>query len=125
MATTSDERREVAARLREAATDDDGKRGFQVTLWRIIGTSNPSRWTLYARLADLIDPEEEDTCCDVSDDGDFFTCSRCGCSVRLRSAESDAFENVNLRANSHDAKWPRRKALILPALPRPRHERGR
>ena len=43
---------------------------------------------------EFIEPEEEGTCCDVSDDGDFFTCSRCGCAVRLRSAEADAFENV-------------------------------
>ena len=97
---TSNERREVAARLREAAIDDGhvgrpyGEQGFQVTLRRIIGTSNPMRKTLYARLADLIDTEEEDTCCDVSDDGDAFTCSRCGCAVRLSSAEADSFENV-------------------------------
>lgn len=62
MAPTSDERREVAARLREAAVDDGhicrpyGQQGFQVTLRRIIGTSNPNRPTLYIRLADLIDP---------------------------------------------------------------------
>lgn len=59
---SSDERREVAERLREAAIDDGhvgrpyGEQGFQVTLRRIIGTSNPTRPTLYARLADLIDP---------------------------------------------------------------------
>lgn len=67
MAPTSDERREVAARLREAVVDDGhvgrpyGEQGFQVTLRRIIGTSNPKRSTLYARLADLIDPT-----CEVS-----------------------------------------------------------
>jgi len=43
---------------------------------------------------EFIESEEEDTCCDVSDDGDAFTCSRCGCAVRLSSAEADAFENV-------------------------------
>lgn len=59
---TSDERREVAERLREAILDDGhvdrpgGKRGFQMTLKRLIGTSNPTRPALYARLADLIDP---------------------------------------------------------------------
>lgn len=59
---TSDDRREIAARLREAAIDDGhigrpyGEQGFQVTLRRIIGTSNPRRSTLYARLANLIDP---------------------------------------------------------------------
>lgn len=62
--STRSERREVAARLREAAVDDGhvgmpyGKQGFQVTLRRIIGTSNPARPTLYARLADLIDPDD-------------------------------------------------------------------
>ena len=67
MMTTSEERREVAARLREAAIDDGhvgrpyGEQGFQVTLRRIIVTSNPKRPTLYARLADLIDPT-----CEVS-----------------------------------------------------------
>ena len=58
----SENRREVAERLREAIVDDGHadmpgeKRGFQVTLRRIIGTSNPTRPALYARLADLMDP---------------------------------------------------------------------
>lgn len=62
MTPTSEERIEIAARLREAAIDDGhvgrpyGEQGFQVTLRRIIGTSNPMRPTLYVRLADLIDP---------------------------------------------------------------------
>lgn len=84
MAPTSDERREVAARLREAVVDDGhigkpyGEQGFQVTLRRIIGTSNPSRPTLYARLADLIDPT-----CEIKDDNrwtsDFaYVCRACG-----------------------------------------------
>jgi hypothetical protein len=81
MAPTSDERREVAARLRKAAVDDGhvgrpyGGQGFQVTLRRIIGTSNPKRPTLYARLADLMDP----TCEIVSFEGIRLPrCSRCG-----------------------------------------------
>lgn len=58
----SDERREVAERLREAIIDDGrlsmpgGKQGFQMTLQRLIGASNPTRPALYARLADLIYP---------------------------------------------------------------------
>lgn len=58
----SENRREVAERLREAIIDDGhlempgGKQGFQMTLQRLIGTSNPTRPALYARLADLIDP---------------------------------------------------------------------
>lgn len=61
---TNEERHEVAERLRDAAVDDGhvgmpyGKQGFQVTLRRIIGTSNPARPTLYARLAELIDPDD-------------------------------------------------------------------
>lgn len=43
-------------------------------------------WTGYD---DPIEPEEEDTCCDASDYESIFTCSRCGCSVRLRSAKAD------------------------------------
>lgn len=89
MAPTSDERRELARKLREAAIDDGhvgrpyGEQGFQVTLRRIIGTSNPKRSTLYARLADLIDP----TCkvMEVPDNDEFmvrvvsgFVCKRCG-----------------------------------------------
>ena len=58
----SENRQEVAARLREAIIDDGhldmpcGKQGFQMTLQRLIGTSNPTRPALYARIADLIDP---------------------------------------------------------------------
>lgn len=57
-----EERRYVAERLREAIVDDGHtdmpgeKRGFQVTLRRTIGTGNPTRPALHARLADLIDP---------------------------------------------------------------------
>jgi DNA-directed RNA polymerase subunit RPC12/RpoP len=59
---TSDERIEIAERLRKAAVDDGhlgrpyGEQGFQVTLRRIISTSNPTRPALYARLAELSDP---------------------------------------------------------------------
>ena len=81
MEPTREERREVAERLREAAVDDGhigrpyGQQGFQVTLRRIIGTSNPNRPTLYTRLADLIDP----TChVDVNKHGRAY-CTNCGC----------------------------------------------
>lgn len=96
---SSDERREVAARLRREGRAltalDMGMELAFLTLDDAIGIEHNVTWEeCFNRLADLIDPEEEDTCCDVSDDGDFFTCSRCGCAVRLRSAEADAFENV-------------------------------
>lgn len=48
-------------------------------------------------LADLIEPEEGDTCCNASDYENIFICSQCGCAVRLRSADADAFENVTYR----------------------------
>ena len=77
---TSDERREVAARLREAAIDDGhvgrpyGEQGFQVTLRRIIGTGNPMRPTLYARLADLIDPKCSMDAIDTGEMADYDCC---------------------------------------------------
>lgn len=89
MSKISDERRGAAERLREAAIDDGhvgrpyGEQGFQVTLRRIIGTSNPMRKTLYARLADLIDPTCE-IATDQVDDGEwgahdiYECCSECG-----------------------------------------------
>lgn len=80
----SDERREAAARLREAVIDDGHadmpgeKRGFQVTLRRTIGTSNPTRPALYARLAYLIDP----TCHLASDaDNHIPHCDMCGTAI--------------------------------------------
>ena len=81
---TREERREVAERLREAIIDDGhlempgGKKGFQMTLQRIIGTSNPTRPALYARLAYLIDP----TCHLVSDaDNHMPHCDMCGTGI--------------------------------------------
>jgi hypothetical protein len=83
MTPTDKERQAVATRLRSAAIDDGhidmpyGKQGFQVTLQRIIGTSNPKRSTLYNTLANLIDP----TCEVVKDNpymSDFdFVCKSC------------------------------------------------
>ena len=89
MAPSSEERREVAERLMEAAIDDGhtgrpyGEQGFQVTLRRIIGTSNPTRPTLYSRLADLIDPTCKmeaagDVPALVKDNLGTFFCSECG-----------------------------------------------
>lgn len=96
---STDERREVAARLRNEGrvltAIDMGVELASLTLDDAIGIEHNATWEeCFDRLADLIEPEEEDTCCDVSDDESVFKCSRCGCAVRLRSAEADAFENV-------------------------------
>lgn len=87
MQPTSEERREVAKRLREAIIDDGhlempgGKKGFQMTLQRLIGTSNPTRPALYARLAYLIDPTCSMTCKGSFTAHHDFTrweCGKCG-----------------------------------------------
>lgn len=89
MAPTSDERREVAERLRGALTKNQMKRAIGLS------TETDYMWqAICCRLADLIEPQKEDTCCDVSDDESVFECSRCGCVVRLRTCQADAFENV-------------------------------
>lgn len=68
----SDERREVAARLREYSNDvlKDGS-----LLKTLKGVTGACSWRdVLDRLADLIDP----TCYSVPSDGGFFTCSECG-----------------------------------------------
>lgn len=96
---TSENRREVAERLREAIIDDGHadmpgeKRGFQVTLRRIIGTSNPTRPALYARLADLIDPTCE---MKIIPKSSHCICSRCGAFVR-RDAVTSCTEVIPVR----------------------------
>lgn len=102
MAPTSDERREAAARLREEgrvlAKLGEGSETASLTLDDVLGVSHDGTWEdQFDRLADLIEPQKEGMCCNVSDDENVFTCSRCGCSVRLRSAKADAFENVTYR----------------------------
>ena len=99
MSDISDERREVAERLRNEGRAltaiDMGVELASLTLDDAIGIEHNATWEeCFDRLADLIDPQKEDTCCNVSDDESVFKCSRCGCAVRLRSAEADAFENV-------------------------------
>ena len=87
MAPTSDERREVAARLRACVPEINGTRDFAMFLNHWIGVGNvnvdgqfsvksdrrTAEMTL-EKLADLIDP----TCHPVPSDGGFFTCSECG-----------------------------------------------
>lgn len=109
MAPTSDERREVAERLRDEA---DGFLRLENELGQLtidLGDVNAvfqdvAHFTgldgtvrtcvLLDTLADLIEPQKEGMCCNVSDDESVFKCSRCGCAVRLWAAEADAFENV-------------------------------
>lgn len=96
---TSDERRELAARLRREGRAltaiDMGAEIASLTLDDAIGIEHNATWEeCFNRLADLIDPEEEGTCHDVSDDESVFKCSRCGCALRLWAAKADAFENV-------------------------------
>lgn len=75
MAPTSDERREVAARLRTEVGEDEC---IDYAVFRIINDAlliNGAWGAKAARiLADLIDP----TCHAVPSDGGFFTCSECG-----------------------------------------------
>lgn len=79
MAPTSDERREVAARLRNdgRALDaiDAPLELASLTLDDALGIDHMRSWCdVFERLADLIDP----TCHPVPSDGGFFTCSECG-----------------------------------------------
>lgn len=100
--TSPDERREVAWKLRKLASENQGTLGSMRKMQEVMtqaqmitGTMHlPSVAHVLERYADLIEPEKEAMCCDVSDDESVFECSRCGCVVRLRSAEVDAFENV-------------------------------
>lgn len=97
---TDDERREVARAMRDWA----GRYPKSDFTWGVLGsvhyridgvdTRPCSNQEVLYMLADLIEPEEEDTCCDVSDDESVFKCSRCECTVRMLSAEADVFENV-------------------------------
>lgn len=98
---TDDERREVAARLRELAEDYDEK----VPAWSVIasgylptpiddvfmacGLGRAVHATeICGRLADLIEPEER-TCHDVSFGLREFVCSWCGCHLDMLGIESD------------------------------------
>ena len=94
---TADERREVAARLRETnlteyAEEVERSEGLSkvaaarfVAIPNLVGALNfdkpiVSAKELTDRLADLIEPEPERTC-RVEATGSDFKCSECGCSV--------------------------------------------
>lgn len=86
---TNDERREVAARLREfeqlrAAFKDSSICAFSDAL----GVGYMDWEHICARLADLMEPEER-TCHDVSFDSREFVCSWCGCHIDVLGIESE------------------------------------
>lgn len=97
--SSRDERREVAERLRRAWPEAGDMEKVWDVLDPILGTHDGQdtyrAWEqTFNRLADLIEPQKEGMCCDASDEGNVFECSRCGCVVRLRTGQADAFENV-------------------------------
>lgn len=79
MAPTSDERREVAERMRDiGALAEKESYDYEDVAMKIdeaIGEVQNKSWiSFFDHLADLIDP----TCHAVPSDGGFFTCSECG-----------------------------------------------
>lgn len=86
---TNDERREVVRRLRSVypRTKLEGvklaAKWYEALCAAVGGKRDP--WmgiiALCNRLADLIEPEPERTCHNVSNDEKWFTCSECGANV--------------------------------------------
>ena len=107
---TNDERREVAARLRELPIDmyeveerweaeglgtDCHDQTDYFLIHNVLFGCLPAEHMhpcdyedLHARLADLIEPEER-TCHDVSFDSREFVCSWCGCHIDVLDIESE------------------------------------
>ena len=107
---TNDERREVAARLRELPIDmyeveerweaeglgtDCHDQTDYFLIHNVLFGCLPAEHMhpcdyedLHARLADLIEPEER-TCHDVSFDSREFVCSWCGCHIDVLGIESE------------------------------------
>lgn len=81
---TNEERREVARKLRFNAgtapymntSDDFAREVFRAAMNEEVGDYRAA----IDRLADLIEPEPERTCRNLSDNG-WFTCSECGANV--------------------------------------------
>lgn len=86
---TNDERSDVASRLRTAwpnVADTDKIRHHLRVLNEIyvavgISEQEADAIDLFDRLAELIEPEPERTCRNVSSDENGFTCSECGAHV--------------------------------------------
>lgn len=75
---TSEERREVAARLREIETGSCRCEDYLYALEWAIGCDFGKDYKgLNHRLIDLVEPEPERTCRNLSDDDDVFLCSEC------------------------------------------------
>lgn len=83
---TNDERRKIAAELRENRDP--------LTPYNLVDYIFDDPWNhdsgeeVAARLADLIEPEER-TCHDVSFDSREFVCSWCGCHTDVLGIESE------------------------------------
>lgn len=83
---TNDERRKIAAELRENRDP--------LTPYNLVDYIFDDPWNhdsgeeVAARLADLIEPEER-TCHDVSFDSREFVCSWCGCHIDVLDIESE------------------------------------
>lgn len=94
MTITNDERREVAGHIRQidcsgftanSMDDGDGRSLLCAYIAEAVGVGHAPYYfdakPLCARLADLIEPEPERTCHNVSNDEKWFTCSECGANV--------------------------------------------
>ena len=83
MATNREERLEVAERLRDYShalssdTCDEFYMRLNMALFGDGGLARPDSG-IFRRLADLIEPEPEQTCHDARERGSYFRCSRCG-----------------------------------------------
>lgn len=81
---TNDERRKAARKLRECRGGWSSGECYY-TIIRTLGLPDTSReeggHALYSAIADLIDPEPEQTCEDVSTEYGKFECSNCGCRI--------------------------------------------
>lgn len=88
MTPSIDERREVAATLREHGLYESLLPLAKYLAWMYdVLDCGRSVTSLTMRLADLIEPETERTCHDVSFDSREFVCSWCGCHIDVLGIE--------------------------------------
>ena len=98
MKPTNEERREAAAWIRNGAHDIDIN-GYIKLAINVVDRGDGATWgQLALKLADLIEPEPEQTCHNLSEfqDCDCFTCSNCGESYEMRRLEYDIDEYCTL-----------------------------
>lgn len=91
---TNEERREVARKLR----DTGNKLGQGALLWFHVAKVLGVRTSIGGKaacdmLADLIEPEPERTCRDVSGCDEFFHCSECDGALSAEYGDSRLFKN--------------------------------